>query len=125
VSTYIVYTLSSKGFVVNTPQNKLPCPIHRNFERVFLDQVLGDCPSAIKNHLCQKTRLHMIPVFQQEPGDSITLSKYFIDLCMIDTRTSKYGGDIMRSMNYIPPAEDNKYLKLHHEADTGRRLLDL
>ena len=67
----------------------------------------------------------MIPVFQQEPGDTITLSKYFIDLCMIDTRTSKYGGDIMRSMNYIPPAEDNKYLKLHHEADTGRRLLDL
>ena len=120
-----LYPLSSNGFVVNTPQNKLPCPIHRNFERVFLDQVLGDCPQAIKNHLCQKQKLHLIPVFQQDPGDSITLAKYFNGLSMVDTRTSRYGGDVMRSMVYIPPAEDNKYLKLHHEADTGRRLLDL
>ena len=107
----LVYNLSSSGFVINTLQNKLPCPIHRNFERVFLDQVLGDCPQAIKNHLCQKQKLHLIPVFQQDPGDSITLAKYFNGLSMVDTRTSRYGGDVMRSMVYIPPAEDNKYLK--------------
>ena len=75
--------------------------IYRNFERVFLDQVLGDCPPAIKNHLCQKQKLHLIPVFQQDPGDSITLSKYFIDLSRVDTRTSNYGGDVMRSMIYV------------------------
>ena len=112
------------GFL-SIPHNELSCSIHRSFERVFLDQVLGDCPPAIKNHLCQKQKLHLIPVFQQDPGDSIELQKYFIDLSRVDTRTSKYGGDVMRSMIYIPPAEDNKYLKLHHEADTGKRLLDL
>ena len=62
-------------------QFKHPPNLPRGIDRVFLDEVLGDCPPAIRKHLCQKKKLHLIPVFSQDPGDSIRVTKYFVDLC--------------------------------------------
>ena len=62
-------------------QFKHPTNLPRGIDRVFLDEVLGDCPQAVKKHLCQKKKLHLIPVFRQDPGDSVKVTKYFVDLC--------------------------------------------
>ena len=62
-------------------QFKHPPNLPRNIDRVFLDEILGECPPAIRKHLCQKKKLHLIPVFSQDPGDSIRVTKYFVDLC--------------------------------------------
>ena len=58
-----------------------PSNLPKHVKKVFLDEVLGECPKAIKNHLCQKKKLHMVPVFHQDPGDSIKVTKYFVELC--------------------------------------------
>ncbi len=37
---------------------------------VFLDDIVKDCPQNVKRLLCEKKKLHMIPVFEREPRET-------------------------------------------------------
>merc|ERR1712223_1601163 len=98
--------------------------IPKGFKVKFLNEVLGPCPPAIKNHLCQKHKLHNIPVFEQDPGTIIEeLPKYFFKFTIFVNKRSNYAKDTFTSTDYIDTPDKNKYLKDNHASDgTGDNL---
>ena len=58
---------------------------------VFLDDIVKDCPQNVKRLLCEKKKLHMVPVFEREPRDTPTnLNRFYVDKKRFQIWSSKY-----------------------------------
>ncbi len=68
--------------------------------RVFLDEVIrDDCPPAVRKHLCQKQRIHMIPVFNAMPRGQLPgqVMNYFVNDKKIKVKKSIYTNQLSKS----------------------------
>ena len=87
--------------------------------KVFLDEVLSDdCPLAVRKHLCKKKHLHMIPVFDRDPGACANIRKYYVGKKRFEVSMSRYSNRTSKSVDSLE-SEQIKYLEINTVKDAS------
>ena len=100
--TNVIHCNPSTNETFRNPHDKIP----RDLQATFLDKVFT-CPSTIKNYLCSKKKLNMIPVLKSlGRHESLHLDRFFINReshAVIRSQYSPVPTTTIRDMSHYTP----------------------